>query len=208
MRLMKILILDTSSEKSFVLLADGHHLIASLSLSGGPDLSKTIALKLKNLLDEHSFAPEGISAGQGPGSYTGVRVGVALAKSLALGWKVPLIGICSLKFFMPEEPTSPSLILFDARIAGCYGIDVETDGTFGLPRLISLEELKTIPPKLLLCSPHPSTLQKRLSLPNPWLETEPNFNWAIQEAQSRFKEKPLLPLVLDYLSPTSSPPFS
>lgn len=203
---MKILILDTSSEKSFLLLSDGDTLIASLPLPGGPELSKTIALKLNDLLCKHSFLPEGIAVGQGPGSYTGVRVGVALAKSLALGWKIPLIGICSLNFFIPEHP-SPSLILFDARIAGCYGIEVTASSTFGPPRLISLEDLKNIPSNLFLCSPHPGAIQKRICVPNPWLETEPNLDWAIQEAKTRFSKKPLPPLKLDYIVPINDPKY-
>ena len=194
---MKILLLDTSSEKSFLLLSDDWLPVAYLPLPSGPELSKTIALKLKNLLAAHAFAPEGIAVGQGPGSYTGVRVGAALAKSLAFGWDIPLIGICSLQFFTPEDP-SPSLILFDARIGGFYGLEVNANSR-NAPHRIALEELKNIPPTLRLCSPHPALIQKRISLPNPWVEAEPNIGWAIREAHTRLKENRSSPLTLDFL---------
>lgn len=104
---MSGLIFETSTEKGLIALSLGGNLIAAKPLAGGPELSKTLALEVKNLLTLHSFQPEFIAVGTGPGSYTGIRVGAALAKSLAFGWNIPLFGFCSLKAFAVSHKQRP-----------------------------------------------------------------------------------------------------
>lgn len=109
---MLILIIEASSEKGCLILADKTQVLAVTKLAGGPELSKTIAKEVKNLLSNQ--IPDLVAVGIGPGSYTGVRVGVAIAKALSYGWKVPCLGFCSLKAFGPPP------ILKDARGGGVY----------------------------------------------------------------------------------------
>lgn len=109
---MLILIIETSSEHGCLVLADGPQVLASTKLEGGRELSKTLAKEAKNLLSNQ--IPDLVAVGIGPGSYTGIRVGVALAKALSYGWKVPCLGFCSLKTFGPPP------ILIDARGGGIY----------------------------------------------------------------------------------------
>ncbi len=40
----------------------------------------------------------------GPGSYTGVRIGVSVAKGLASSWKLPLVGITTLDVLVAAQP--------------------------------------------------------------------------------------------------------
>lgn len=67
-----------------------------LSQSLLPELS---ALLLKTGLSLKEIAC--IAVGIGPGSYTGTRIGVAVARSLSFGLGIPLRGFCSLLTFLP-----------------------------------------------------------------------------------------------------------
>ncbi|HSX26114.1 MAG TPA: tRNA (adenosine(37)-N6)-threonylcarbamoyltransferase complex dimerization subunit type 1 TsaB, partial [Chlamydiales bacterium] len=159
---MKSLIIETSSEKACLILAQGSKPIAARVLPGGAELSKKLPMEVKRLLDCHSFKPDFIAAGTGPGSYTGVRVGAALAKSLALGWQIPLLGFCSLKGFVPPIEGS-FVILVDARMGGFYALfgTKENDRlSFETPLLISPADAR-LQRISHFASPHPELILKR-----------------------------------------------
>lgn len=59
---------------------------------------------------------ERISIVTGPGSFTGVRVGVAFARGLALALEIPCIGVTSLEAAMPPGFRGPSLGLLPAQV--------------------------------------------------------------------------------------------
>ena len=145
---MLTLILETSSEKGIALLSQNGTPIRHLPLPSGPSLSTQLAVHVQTLLSGQ--IPELIAVGTGPGSYTGIRVGVSLAKALSYGWQIPLIGFCSLTAFA-QTP-----ILVDARSNGFYALFDDT------PQLISAHH-PTLSTLSLVYSPHPELIQKRLS---------------------------------------------
>ncbi|WP_374965032.1 tRNA (adenosine(37)-N6)-threonylcarbamoyltransferase complex dimerization subunit type 1 TsaB [Lysinibacillus sp. RS5] len=65
---------------------------------------------------------DAIAVSEGPGSYTGVRIGVTLAKTLAWTLKKPLVGISSLKTLAANAALYDGLIcpIFDARRGNVY----------------------------------------------------------------------------------------
>ncbi|MES2002132.1 MAG: tRNA (adenosine(37)-N6)-threonylcarbamoyltransferase complex dimerization subunit type 1 TsaB [Pseudomonadota bacterium] len=90
-----ILAFDTSSSACTAALFDG----AGLCLSSVDEIidrghSERLVPMLEQLLDGRR--PESIIVGIGPGSFTGLRVGVAAAHGLAIGWGAPVTGMSSL----------------------------------------------------------------------------------------------------------------
>lgn len=99
------LIIDTSSEYSLAGIANGGEVIVSHITPHANALSQTLLPTLQTLLQEAGVALnqlQEIAIGIGPGSYTGTRVGVAIAKALSFGLQGPrLRGFCSLLAFLP-----------------------------------------------------------------------------------------------------------
>ncbi len=182
---MLTLILETSTEKGCVVLAEKGIPIAAKTLPGGPELSKSLALEVNDLLK--GAIPVLIAVGTGPGSYTGIRVSAALGKALAYGWKIPLIGFCSLKAFGPEP------VLVDARSAGFYALLDQTPLLIAPtdPRLQNLSHI---------ASPHPEIIQKRLPTAPIWHEKAPDPQVLAELSFRQFLEGGTAPFTLTYLS--------
>lgn len=73
---------------------------------------------LKDLLDQAGCALsdlDRIGVVTGPGSFTGVRVGVSFARGLALALKIPCIGVTSLEATLPEGQQGSALVLLPAQ---------------------------------------------------------------------------------------------
>lgn len=87
----------------------------------------------------------GVAVGAGPGSFVGVRVGIAHAKGLCTALRVPLVGLCSLTAFAsePELPDGRGLAVLDARRGEVYVRLVERKGGVARP----LEEPETLSPE-------------------------------------------------------------
>ncbi len=102
---MHRLIIDTSSEHTIMGIAQDHRILASHIELHANQLSQSLMPTLQKLLWETDLKLnqlDEIAVGIGPGSYTGTRVGVAVAKSLHFALKKPqLTGFCSLLAFIP-----------------------------------------------------------------------------------------------------------
>lgn len=97
---MKILAIDTTAKTAAIAIADGEKLIASATLNAPGTHSVTILPAVDMLLKGSSLTVADIDAfacSAGPGSFTGVRIGVALVKGLAFGTDKPCIGVSSLE---------------------------------------------------------------------------------------------------------------
>jgi tRNA threonylcarbamoyl adenosine modification protein YeaZ len=62
-----------------------------------------------------------IIVNKGPGSFTGIRLGLAFAKGLAMGWNVPLKGLDGFRItYMNLEPLDDVLVLIESRRQDVY----------------------------------------------------------------------------------------
>ncbi|MFT4554435.1 MAG: tRNA threonylcarbamoyladenosine biosynthesis protein TsaB, partial [Chlamydiales bacterium] len=119
---MLLLILDSSTERGLVAISRDNEIIFERQLPFGHNHSQYIIPTVDEGLNHCGLELkefDGIAVGIGPGSYTGIRVGAAVAKGLSFASKLPLVGICSLKAFVPKtEGLFASII--DAKMGGAY----------------------------------------------------------------------------------------
>jgi tRNA threonylcarbamoyladenosine biosynthesis protein TsaB len=95
-----LLAFDTSTAALAVALLRGERTEAASRTFSERNHSVRIVPEIRDLLRSAGVGPARIGAiavGQGPGSYTGVRIAVSVAKTLAWTWDKPLIGVSSLE---------------------------------------------------------------------------------------------------------------
>ena len=96
---MKILAIDTSNNVMGVALVDGNRVVGEYVTNVQKNHSVRLMPAINQLLRDCDTKPkelEKIVVAAGPGSYTGVRIGVTIAKTLAWSLNIPLVGVSSL----------------------------------------------------------------------------------------------------------------
>lgn len=109
---MRILALETSSQRGTVALADGTRMVAVRAYDAHPSGGGHSAHAMRLVHDV--FAEAGwerasldrIAAGAGPGSFTGLRVGISIAQGIALALGKPAVGVGSLRAMCHGVPGS------------------------------------------------------------------------------------------------------
>lgn len=129
---MKILAIDTSNQPLSVAILEGQKLLAQTTLTVGKNHSVTLMPVIADLLNKSNLKPKDLKriiVAKGPGSYTGLRIGVTAAKTLAFSLGIELVGVSSLEVLAANCSNNigaETLLvpLFDARrenvFAGAY----------------------------------------------------------------------------------------
>lgn len=95
---MKIIAIDTSTRFLCIGIQDGQN-VYEYKIDSGIKLSSLLVPTLKRILDHLGYKPADIDyfvCGLGPGSFTGLRIGLATIKGLSWSLKKPVVGISTL----------------------------------------------------------------------------------------------------------------
>lgn len=94
-----ILCIETGTDICSVGIARDGELVSLRESDEGRDHAKKVGVFVDELLRETGISPDELDAvavGMGPGSYTGLRIGVSFAKGLCYGLAIPLVAVGSL----------------------------------------------------------------------------------------------------------------
>ena len=94
-----ILCIETGTDVCSVGIAKDGELLSLRESDEGRDHARKVGVFVDELLRETDIAPDDLDAvavGKGPGSYTGLRIGVSFAKGLCYGLRKPLVAVGSL----------------------------------------------------------------------------------------------------------------
>ena len=97
---MKILAFETSAKAASVALLEDGALLGESYQNTGMTHSQTLMVMAQDLLNQCGLAVNAVDAvavAAGPGSFTGVRIGVAAAKGFAWGGEKPCVGVSTLE---------------------------------------------------------------------------------------------------------------
>lgn len=198
------LIIETSTERGIVALFKNDELIFEGKLPFGLQNSKSLFPEIVKAFALTNLSPSDLKyivAGIGPGSYTGIRVGAMTAKTFGFALNIPLIGICSLNGFVPEEDGHFASVM-DARIGGVYlqeGVKKGDSVTWlTKPMLVPLNEaMELLKDIKILVTPSSSLLKSKfenLAKNNEWnwIETDPFSPQIYLEAKEKYENKEFL----------------
>lgn len=108
-----LLAVDTSTQMLGVALYDGNRVLAENIWQSRARHTVELAPAIDRMLKTCNTAPAqltGLAVATGPGSFTSLRVGLALIKGMALGLKIPVVGIPTLDALVAAQPPSDMLM--------------------------------------------------------------------------------------------------
>ena len=120
---MKLLAFDTSNQALSLAILEDEHLLAQTTLNIKKNHSITLMPAIDFLMNSLDMKPKDLDrivVAQGPGSYTGLRIAVATAKTLAHTLKIELVGVPSLLALVPEQVEGLVIPIMDARRNNVY----------------------------------------------------------------------------------------
>ena len=122
---MKIFAVDTSSNVASAAVCDGDRLICEISVNNKLTHSETLMPIIEEVFRRSELTPEDIdlfAVSDGPGSFTGLRIGVTTVKSLAHAADKQVAGVNTLEAMCFNIPFCPYIIspIMDARRGEVY----------------------------------------------------------------------------------------
>ena len=139
---MTILLLETATAVCSVALARDGEVLAELHSDQPNAHSSRLPLFVEQLFEQCHITPKQLDAvcvSSGPGSYTGLRIGVSSAKGFCYALSIPLLSVPTLQGmaaqYYAQHPDYHGMVcpMIDARRMECYTAIFEMDNRRGLP---------------------------------------------------------------------------
>ncbi len=116
---MRILYIDTSSSYLYAAIAEDSRLLCEVKKEFGTSLSEEALPEIVNLFTTTNLTAKDIDkiiVVNGPGSFTGIRIGITIAKVYAWSLNIPITTITSLEAMMLSSKASTAIVpMIDAR---------------------------------------------------------------------------------------------
>ena len=120
---MKVLAFDTSSKALSLAILEDKQILAETTINIKKNHSITLMPAIDFLMASLDWTPKDLDrivVAEGPGSYTGLRIAVATAKTLAHTLNIELVGMSSLLALVPYQQEGLFVPLMDARRNNVY----------------------------------------------------------------------------------------
>ena len=128
---MKILYVDTSSDYLYSGIVINDTLVSECQEKLGKDLSKEALPRIISVFNKANIIPKDLDkiiVVTGPGSFTGIRIGVTIAKIIAWSLNIPIVPISGLTAMaISNKQEGYSMPLIDARRGFVYGALYDND---------------------------------------------------------------------------------
>lgn len=122
---MKILYIDTSSSYLYTGIVEKSKLLCEIKKEFGQSLSEVALPQIASMFEKTKLGAKDIDkiiVVDGPGSFTGIRIGITIAKVYAWSLNIPITTITSLEAMMTSSDNNSYLVpVIDARRGYCFG---------------------------------------------------------------------------------------
>lgn len=129
-----ILYIDTAGEKALIGVSKDNHLLALAQNSQSNTHANFVQVAIAEVLSKSGLnikQVDAVAVTMGPGSYTGLRVGLSSAKGIAYAIDKPLIGISTLALLSHHAKNHPAVIQYKDSIQIFCMIDARRMEVFG-----------------------------------------------------------------------------
>lgn len=142
-----ILYIDTSSSYLYTGIVENGKIVVEIKKEYNHELSRTALPEIVSMFENNAIEPKEITkiiVVNGPGSFTGIRIGITIAKVYAWSLKVPITTITSLEAMAASSKNDMIRVpVIDARREYCYASIIDQNDNFILkPIYIKYKELK------------------------------------------------------------------
>ena len=169
---MNILAIETSLQPGSVAILQNDQILEEIQLGEDQRTTQSLIPAIKSLLSNHGIAPSGvdlIAVSEGPGSFTGLRIGMTVAKTFAYVTKAATIAVNTMDVIAHRVPESPKecYVVMDAQRKQLFVANYRDDGN-GLRQTteVSIESvtpwIKTLPANAIVTGPGLERVAKQL----------------------------------------------